>query len=125
MILKVTILILVEGSLQCELNLMEVIIMIRHNPYFSRRFFAILGLTRMNTFVRKRHNPYFSRRFFAIVVLCLIILKCKPVTILILVEGSLQYQREADYFFNERVTILILVEGSLQFLNNEFLENYI
>ena len=38
---------------------------IRHNPYFSRRFFAI-GKEQKKTQRETGHNPYFSRRFFAI-----------------------------------------------------------
>ena len=36
-----------------------------HNPYFSRRFFAILFYDILGGSI-ERHNPYFSRRFFAI-----------------------------------------------------------
>ena len=38
---SVTILILVEGSLQLELTGKEIEAFRSHNPYFSRRFFAI------------------------------------------------------------------------------------
>ena len=84
-----------------------------HNPYFSRRFFAI-KLTKREANEYVCHNPYFSRRFFAMKnfiseedltkrsqslfqqkVLCNIKIPFKSslmngVTILILVEGSLQ-----------------------------------
>ena len=36
-----------------------------HNPYFSRRFFAIIFFKNIKIFLIG-HNPYFSRRFFAI-----------------------------------------------------------
>ena len=44
------------------------------------------------------HNPYFSRRFFAIIQLEKVTNKEKKVTILILVEGSLQFISEYLFF---------------------------
>ena len=38
-----------------------------HNPYFSRRFFAI-GTMDLQEGGLVCHNPYFSRRFFAIYI---------------------------------------------------------
>ena len=63
--IKVTILILVEGSLQSQNLNIDILILKSHNPYFSRRFFAIFG-SWTNGQAPKCHNPYFSRRFFAI-----------------------------------------------------------
>ena len=182
---QVTILILVEGSLQfSKKHLLDFKVKLSqslfqqkvlcnmsgrnnptpffcHNPYFSRRFFAIQVRENMGL-LYVSHNPYFSRRFFAILikliiqilyllsqslfqqkVLCNDILNeyttaFNLVTILILVEGSLQfcllmqtrYLRTSQSLFQQKVlcntkkeifkhninlvTILILVEGSLQ-----------
>ena len=61
----VTILILVEGSLQLKRNSPNKKGLYCHNPYFSRRFFAItVDSEKEHPFYC--HNPYFSRRFFAI-----------------------------------------------------------
>ena len=60
-----------------------------HNPYFSRRFFAIITKMFLMILKKKSHNPYFSRRFFAINPFGIIPISFN-VTILILVEGSLQ-----------------------------------
>ena len=71
--------------------------MCRHNPYFSRWFSAI-----HNTGIRKTMLP--------------------RVTILILVDGFLQYQ---STFYNKRinyVTILILVDGFLQYSDTLFID---
>ena len=47
------------------------------------------------------------------------------VTILILVEGSLQFKgEEEDLTVREQVTILILVEGSLQYSKQTFESEY-
>ena len=44
----------------------------------------------MNAFSLNSHNPYFSRRFFAILYIAIVCFLGTFVTILILVEGSLQ-----------------------------------
>ena len=84
----------------------------RHNPYFNRWFSAIekkVGL--MANVVC--HNPYFNRWFSAIrfknrfqIV--------KFVTILILIDGFLQYKVIKMNKNEKVVTILILIDGFLQ-----------
>ena len=68
-----------------------------HNPYFNRWFSAIKLVT-MQTEKIKGHNPYFNRWFSAI---------------------KLTYQEEKEL----NVTILILIDGFLQYKNNPFLFN--
>ena len=63
-----------------------------HNPYFNRWFSAIRFLKLLN-FYKVRHNPYFNRWFSAI-----------------------EARKEAEA--EERVTILILIDGFLQYLYN-------
>ena len=61
-----------------------------HNPYFNRWFSAInvLGV-KMNR--ESSHNPYFNRWFSAIVRIAYNPIFFKKVTILILIDGFLQY----------------------------------
>ena len=84
-----------------------------HNPYFNRWFSAIklvLALWKNLT----SHNPYFNRWFSAI--------KHDPdkeimfisVTILILIDGFLQYVKRSINIVTDDVTILILIDGFLQ-----------
>ena len=40
----------------------------------------------------------------------------EEVTILILIDGFLQYKKTFDVVFEEKVTILILIDGFLQYL---------
>ena len=63
-------------------------VLLSHNPYFSRWFSAMFG-----------HTEEFIDRI---------------VTILILVDGFLQYGKKAKEALFIRVTILILVDGFLQ-----------
>ena len=63
----------------------------RHNPYFSRWFSAILKHIPYEN-LRQSHNPYFSRWFSAIGNIWGRGLNTKKVTILILVDGFLQYK---------------------------------
>ena len=64
-------------------------------------------------FPLKRHNPYFNRWFSAILVWLnndyYII-----VTILILIDGFLQFNGDIVYDRKHKVTILILIDGFLQ-----------
>ena len=141
---NVTILILVEGSLQQK----------RNQRIYMGRIVTILilvegslqqGIDDSFRQDEESHNPYFSRRFFAIGHRMDGRRRLGPVTILILVEGSLQYKNQrksitfllsqslfqqkvlCNILFNRwstirsRVTILILVEGSLQFFYSFFL----
>ena len=39
------------------------------------------------------------------------------VTILILIDGFLQYEENIDYFLENEVTILILIDGFLQYID--------
>ena len=62
--LKVTILILVDGFLQLRGLTKRGIPYKCHNPYFSRWFSAIVNEINKD-FSKIRHNPYFSRWFSA------------------------------------------------------------
>ena len=88
-IMNVTILILVDGFLQCFINKENIKKCISHNPYFSRWFSAIKSKCDKND------------KIF--------------VTILILVDGFLQFQSFIGFPDCRRVTILILVDGFLQY----------
>ena len=61
------------------------------------------------------HNPYFNRWFSAMKTLLLIDDFNHGVTILILIDGFLQYLRSGGMIFCDRVTILILIDGFLQY----------
>ena len=84
----VTILVLVEYSLQYVNKINIYLDFEGHNPCFSRNVFAIKA--------KKPKLPHES------------------VTILVLVEYSLQYDLQKRYLRVNRVTILVLVEYSLQ-----------
>ena len=59
------------------------------------------------------HNPYFNRWFSAILVYKQIVTQ-KEVTILILIDGFLQYIITKTLERTTNVTILILIDGFLQ-----------
>ena len=63
----------------------------RHNPYFNRWFSAILHLM-LHILIYMCHNPYFNRWFSAIRKGSDFDGKC-GVTILILIDGFLQFSR--------------------------------
>ena len=63
-----------------------------HNPYFNRWFSAIQAINRFVMLVRC-HNPYFNRWFSAIVHAGQCMYKEKNVTILILIDGFLQFSK--------------------------------
>ena len=88
-LLKVTILILIDGFLQfCFLPSKEYGFG-SHNPYFNRWFSAIIK----------------KEIFFPFLI----------VTILILIDGFLQYNKFGNFKYHElEVTILILIDGFLQ-----------
>ena len=60
------------------------------------------------------HNPYFNRWFSAIIKIVRSGNTYKKVTILILIDGFLQYQEYGIYEPINNVTILILIDGFLQ-----------
>ena len=62
----------------------------------------------------KRHNPYFNRWFSAINGKMEVNFFLECVTILILIDGFLQYQTGDSNCKNQTVTILILIDGFLQ-----------
>ena len=67
------------------------------------------------------HNPYFSRWFSAISKIGNDTLVFNCVTILILVDGFLQYKDVKSYdVLKTRVTILILVDGFLQYKRHHY-----
>ena len=63
----------------------------------------------------KCHNPYFNRWFSAIKIFDNILRDIHRVTILILIDGFLQYNNENAKTSSFDVTILILIDGFLQF----------
>ena len=89
-----------------------------HNPYFSRRFFAIGKQVYAYFPFFISHNPYFSRRFFAI---CGTWFNCAGRTesqSLFQQKVLCNYNYQLIHYFIVLVTILILVEGSLQLDQN-------
>ena len=86
----VTILILIDGFLQCSINNRHIETTISHNPYFNRWFSAIKNKD--------------DKRVVVFIV-----------TILILIDGFLQYAiRGIIALLSGDVTILILIDGFLQ-----------
>ena len=61
-----------------------------HNPYFNRWFSAML-LLKLKSVLRIGHNPYFNRWFSAINKVIIDKKHKIKVTILILIDGFLQY----------------------------------
>ena len=61
------------------------------------------------------HNPYFNRWFSAIVSNIIWSNSVYSVTILILIDGFLQYVKHRQYICKIPVTILILIDGFLQY----------
>ena len=60
------------------------------------------------------HNPYFNRWFSAIELKQGIDEDIAKVTILILIDGFLQYRKKTKKITKLLVTILILIDGFLQ-----------
>ena len=60
------------------------------------------------------HNPYFNRWFSAMISLTVLTLSKERVTILILIDGFLQFYTEVTRYEYQIVTILILIDGFLQ-----------
>ena len=85
-----------------------------HNPYFNRWFSAIIDKLQIKT-IDYGHNPYFNRWFSAILLTINEIVKQLKVTILILIDGFLQYIITTKNIHFTKVTILILIDGFLQF----------
>ena len=61
-----------------------------------------------------RHNPYFNRWFSAMTIIKKEDKDIKQVTILILIDGFLQYISYDVFGIGFNVTILILIDGFLQ-----------
>ena len=61
------------------------------------------------------HNPYFNRWFSAIIIEVIYML-IRTVTILILIDGFLQYNMGMVIGTIDSVTILILIDGFLQYV---------
>ena len=61
------------------------------------------------------HNPYFNRWFSAILKQKILSTVLTPVTILILIDGFLQWNLLSLKMLLTVVTILILIDGFLQF----------
>ena len=89
----VTILILIDGFLQYSYEVYNQMVTLRHNPYFNRWFSAIQTEI-IKRFYVERHNPYFNRWFSAIKKRHFKSASQKNVTILILIDGFLQYRRD-------------------------------
>ena len=85
----VTILILIDGFLQYGKPFVRNLLSLSHNPYFNRWFSAIKVVEIANE-VDFCHNPYFNRWFSAMSPLGIVHHAVK-VTILILIDGFLQY----------------------------------
>ena len=83
-----------------------------HNPYFNRWFSAIKVW--INSTSKKCHNPYFNRWFSAIWFFRQSRHSKGIVTILILIDGFLQYDPLGTIGGAISVTILILIDGFLQ-----------
>ena len=64
---------------------------------------------------KKRHNPYFNRWFSAMNTHTKQTINYGKVTILILIDGFLQFTKHNNNITNVIVTILILIDGFLQF----------
>ena len=86
-----------------------------HNPYFNRWFSAIIDTDYFSPFLNS-HNPYFNRWFSAIRKNVFQLKQRQYVTILILIDGFLQFNMYEDDFELKQVTILILIDGFLQSL---------
>ena len=67
------------------------------------------------------HNPYFNRWFSAIRFKYGVTVLCNHVTILILIDGFLQFESKTLNTPCNMVTILILIDGFLQFKEREWL----
>ena len=63
-----------------------------HNPYFNRWFSAIDSYMELKRW-EKSHNPYFNRWFSAISIAVYDTDVLGEVTILILIDGFLQYRK--------------------------------
>ena len=110
----VTILILIDGFLQCRQDVGIAAIKNCHNPYFNRWFSAI----------RVRSNFVIQKKIVTILILIDGFLQFRrrsngrftvlEVTILILIDGFLQLELELELEELEAVTILILIDGFLQ-----------
>ena len=92
---------------------MILVLMVCHNPYFNRWFSAIYPEL-IKTDAYDSHNPYFNRWFSAIAGKGTLASIIAEVTILILIDGFLQYYNNQSIFYTKRVTILILIDGFLQ-----------
>ena len=88
-----------------------------HNPYFNRWFSAIYIHSFLINYFNS-HNPYFNRWFSAISFTFKGVTYEVIVTILILIDGFLQYIMSIWGNFLQIVTILILIDGFLQFRVN-------
>ena len=62
-----------------------------HNPYFNRWFSAINMKVEIVIYRQESHNPYFNRWFSAIIKELIMKKTTLNVTILILIDGFLQY----------------------------------
>ena len=97
----VTILILIDGFLQFNNYDCLDPVNYGHNPYFNRWFSAILIFTTKKE-KKACHNPYFNRWFSAITFIEFEQYKKKMVTILILIDGFLQYNiKNQSVFYNK------------------------
>ena len=85
-----------------------------HNPYFNRWFSAIQDLN-LKSDTLDGHNPYFNRWFSAIYSIGNSKIGNDTVTILILIDGFLQYHKRDIEEVHIIVTILILIDGFLQY----------
>ena len=88
---------------------------VSHNPYFNRWFSAILTDFKASDLKINCHNPYFNRWFSAINLKVQENYSEYNVTILILIDGFLQFVYATKALGVINVTILILIDGFLQY----------
>ena len=113
----VTILILIDGFLQWQITKKIWFVRHCHNPYFNRWFSAING---SKDRIRQKvvcHNPYFNRWFSAIrfcVEHCIDMYGHNPY----FNRWFSAIQDVVTKTLNNAVTILILIDGFLQYANS-------
>ena len=111
----VSILVLVEGTLQLVVIQSMLEHAARFNPCFSGRYSATTKECFVKSSCRSGFNPCFSGRYSAIIMPHNHNQSGPFVSILVLVEGTLQLHTYPIPSTGINVSILVLVEGTLQF----------
>ena len=89
-------LVLVDGFFAIHLSKIIIIMKKSHNPYFNR-WFSAMEEQKKEKEIQESHNPYFNRWFSAIQKEDKTVKKYDMVTILILIDGFLQYRVKKYY----------------------------